>query len=344
MCNKTARNVFFMLLVALLSVTSACTVNTPLPTTSQTTSPPTTSPPVVGTTGVPGVEIVAVALDTTITQNPGGPTIVMEVKHIATASIISLDVKLYEPNVPHGSPWTFNFGVSQSSLFVPGVTLGYKTTLINGGWGTGIPYFVTITGTYSNGTTFSFRWTPPSDGDFGTITPPTSIPPTTTPNFNPIGNPDDLIGTPGGWVYRVNIIQQGVIYGWPLLQTVDATIGTSANPVTVNYRGLIENGAGLTNNIIFTVVLVNVPAFPPGNPIEATISSNDLPAGISVIQEPGPGWHDGDPQRQVEEIVHIQIAGTLKPGSYTFSFTVSIDGVQQGTLPCIVQVLNGATS
>ena len=174
--------------------------------------------------------------------------------------------------------------------------------------------------------------------------PPTTNPPPTTPLPTGKGNPDDLIGTPGGWAYRANVIQQGLVISWSPVQTVDAAIGTSANPVTVNYRSQLETQAGQTRNIIFTVVLPNVSPSQPGNPIEAAISSNNLPAGISIVQDSGPGWHDGDPPLRVEEIVHVQIGGIVKPGNYTFSFIVSVAGVQQGMLPCTVRVLNRATS
>ncbi|XUW99894.1 MAG: hypothetical protein TUN42_08345 [Dehalogenimonas sp.] len=165
-----------IIIAGLLTFSIACTVNTPtttssLPTTSPTSTPPTTPPPITGTTGIPGVEVVTVALDNTITQNPGGPTIVIELKNIEAEAIISLDVKLYEPS--YAKLWTFDFGVDKDHLFVPGTTIGRKQTIIGpSGWGTGIPYFVTISSTYSNEATFAFRWNPPGDGDYGTVTPP----------------------------------------------------------------------------------------------------------------------------------------------------------------------------
>ena len=155
-----------------LSLLTACpSPLTPVLTTSTTSTPPPQTI-ITGTTGVPGIQIVTVALDRSQTQNPGGPTIVMELKNISQEAIVFLDVKLYEPNVPYGSPWTMIFGITREALLAPGITAGRRQTLINGGWGTGVPYFVTIAGTYANGATFSFRWTPPGDGDFGQATTP----------------------------------------------------------------------------------------------------------------------------------------------------------------------------
>ena len=155
------------LIILLLSIIACVTPATNTVTDHLSTTP---WPAITGTTGVPGVQVVSVYLDRSQQQNPGGPSVIILLKNIASDSIISLDMKLYEPNVPHGSPWTFDFNVSQAKPFVPGTALSYKNTLINGGWGTGIPYFVTVAGTYSNGTTFSFRWTPPGDGDFNPAT------------------------------------------------------------------------------------------------------------------------------------------------------------------------------
>ncbi|PPD57504.1 hypothetical protein [Dehalogenimonas etheniformans] len=161
-----------LILIALLAFSAACGTNTTSTTSSPTSSPPTTTPPISGTTGVPGVQVVTVAFDPTQTPNPGGPIIIIELKNITAQAIVTLDVKLYEPINPVASPWTFNFGVSQTALFDPGVTIGHRMRIISGSWGAGTPYFVTVAGTFSSGVTFAFRWTPPGDGDFGTVTPP----------------------------------------------------------------------------------------------------------------------------------------------------------------------------
>ena len=167
MNTMTFRKTSFALLVLLLTAANACSLQTPTsPASTTATIPtPTTTPAITGTTGTPGVQVVAVYFDTSQQQNPGGPTVIMELKNIATEALVSLDVKLYEPTF--AKSWTFNFVVSQTSLLVPGVTIGLKQNLIGpSGWGTGIPYFVTISGNYADGTTFSFRWNPPGDGDF----------------------------------------------------------------------------------------------------------------------------------------------------------------------------------
>ncbi len=162
-----------LLTILTLSLLPACI--TPQPTTT-TTGTSTSTPPITGTTGLPGIQVVAVALDRTQTQNPGGPLVIMELKNISQEAIVSLDVKLYQPNTPFASSWTFDFGISRETLLAPGITRGLRQTLINGGWGIGVSYFVTVAGAYANGTTFSFRWTPPNDGDFGQVTPPPTTP------------------------------------------------------------------------------------------------------------------------------------------------------------------------
>ncbi|AKG53257.1 hypothetical protein DGWBC_0578 [Dehalogenimonas sp. WBC-2] len=267
------------------------------------------------------VSLIAVA-----PEIPAGPVLSLTLKNVSGETVTYLNAKIEQPGVGLPSPWIFDF-TAISYPVLPDQVICVKTILIGGSWKIGIPYYpLTIAGCTQSGAFF-----------YTTI-------PFVPIHFGDMLDPDDLIGTPGGWAYRANITQQGVVNLWPPVQTVNANIGTSANPVAVNYRNLIETQAGTTRNIIFTVVLPNVSSSQPGNPIEAAISANDTPQGILVVQDPGPGWHDGDPQRRVEEIVYVQIADTVKPGTYTFSFTVSIAGVQQGTLPCTVQVFTGATS
>jgi len=65
-----------------------------------------------------------------------------------------------------------------------------------------------------------------------------------------------------------------------------------------------------------------------------TLSSTDLPSGITVTQDWQ--WHYGPISKAA---LKIEISPQVKPGEYTFNINVDINGEDYGTVPCTIKVL-----
>ena len=138
------------------TTTTTTITPTPVTVTNTTTVTVTQSP-----SGQQPVQVVSVAstYKPGDTINPGGPQIIMTLKNISNEPIVSLKVLLYEPG-GFNSPWTFNFNASPASPLLPGQSIDTTQIMIAGGWGGGISYSLTVSGTLQNGTTFSYSWVP----------------------------------------------------------------------------------------------------------------------------------------------------------------------------------------
>ena len=95
------------------------------------------------------------------TVTPGGPTIKITLQNISNESIVSLNVTLEE-----GGPRSFDydFDVTASNPWLPNERISSERRCIGGGWGGGITYSLSISGTMLNGENFAFVWKP-SDGE-----------------------------------------------------------------------------------------------------------------------------------------------------------------------------------
>jgi hypothetical protein len=143
------------------TVTSTQTTTTTTTTTITPAQITVTNTTTVTVTQLPSSEqpVQVVSVSETDFINPGGPQIIMTLKNNSDEPIISLKVLLSEPG-GFNSPWTFNFNASPASPLLPGQSIDTTQIMIGGGWGGGISYSLTVSGTLQNGTAFSFDWVP----------------------------------------------------------------------------------------------------------------------------------------------------------------------------------------
>jgi hypothetical protein len=147
---------------------------------------------------------------------------------------------------------------------------------------------------------------------------------------------DDLMITPGGYVYRANMHQAGVKNPWPHIDSKEVTIGESPDIAQITYRDSIETEAGQTRNNLFSIGLPNVD--PSVNTYMKTVlRAGDLPSGITVTQISE--GHGSDPARRMQTGLEIEISPDVAPGQYTFNIGIDISGKDYGTVPCTIDVI-----
>lgn len=88
--------------------------------------------------------------------NPGGPVVRVTLQNIGQLPITSVNASL--PSYPGGPtvPYSFVFEVNSSSPLEPGRTARATLTMLDFGFSTGQEFPLTVSGTLSNGTEFSF--------------------------------------------------------------------------------------------------------------------------------------------------------------------------------------------
>jgi len=141
--------------------------------------------------------------------------------------------------------------------------------------------------------------------------------------------PDDIVGTPGGSAYRANVHQQDIPDRWPSIETVEAQLNDS---IYVRYRQDITTNAGEIRNNIFNIRKVSG-RFEGGESINL-YSAGEIPAGLALGQGAAvalPGT--------IAAILVIEISQDMKPGKYTINIGIDIGGIEYGTLPCNIEVL-----
>ncbi len=141
---------------------------------------------------------------------------------------------------------------------------------------------------------------------------------------------DDVIPTPGGWAYRANVHQQGIVNPWPPVQTVEVVLGDNDNATYLTYRDYIETKAGETRNNIFHV---RIPAIVDIGNMNLEISN--LPDEIEVTQ--GNQFHG--PLGNSSKVLAIEIAQDIQLGEYTFEIGLEINGKDYGTVPCTINIV-----
>ena len=87
------------------------------------------------------------------TINPAGPKIKIILEDVSNEPIISLNTLLNEKDQLN-SPWTFDFNVTSSNPLLPGQSTSLTQVIVDGGFGSGISYSLTINGTMQNGQHF----------------------------------------------------------------------------------------------------------------------------------------------------------------------------------------------
>jgi hypothetical protein len=148
--------------------------------------------------------------------------------------------------------------------------------------------------------------------------------------INPAGteNSDDVVNTPEGPVYREVDFR-----------TEEVTIGEPSKPVQITYRSHIETKAGQTRNDIF---YLDLPKFNPYLAhVVVTFGVVDQPSEMQIIQEPVEGMWIVEPPTGTSavRVLQISVPMKMKPGTYAFALTVSIQGETYGKVPCTINVL-----
>jgi hypothetical protein len=152
--------------------------------------------------------------------------------------------------------------------------------------------------------------------------------------------PDDFVPAPGlGPQYRANVLAGEVLNPWPPIQSATVSMGTPPDAVEIMYRDYIETEAGQTRNNMFIIRLLDVdPADITFEPIEdVTLKGFDLPPSITVTQQDW-GWlHRAGHMSKTP--LKIEISPQVKPGEYSFSIDIEINGKDYGTVTCTIKVL-----
>jgi hypothetical protein len=131
----------FCAAIALITLLGACSGSPTSSSSASTSSATLTDKPieVVSVTGpVPPI-------------NPGGPNIQMTLKNASTEPITALKITL-----ALNRPYDIVFDVTLPVPFLPGSTISAEQNLIGGGFSDTVLYPLTISGTYRNGSTFSY--------------------------------------------------------------------------------------------------------------------------------------------------------------------------------------------
>jgi hypothetical protein len=87
---------------------------------------------------------------------PAGAVVGVTLKNVGSTPITSLAASLQLPRAGQNAPFSFAFNVNSSKPLLPGRSTQDSLTLFNAGFSGSVYYPLTIGGTYSNGTQFSY--------------------------------------------------------------------------------------------------------------------------------------------------------------------------------------------
>ncbi len=171
-----------------------------------------------------------------------------------------------------------------------------------------------------------------------TLPPPlTQTPPLGALPGTPGAANDDIVFPPGGFTYRANVHAQGQPSGWPPVAQTEVTLRRLIQTADITYRSYIETRAGETRNNIF---YLEVGGYPGLDPLKVDYKAVNLPEGISVVRgEEMYGGIGGQNRKASRVVMQIYIAEGVVSSEYTFAFQVVIDGINFGSIPCTVKVL-----
>jgi hypothetical protein len=85
--------------------------------------------------------------------NYGGPNVEIILKNVANEPVVSLMAVFDNLGPPY---FYFNFDVGTSNPLLPGESVNRTQALMNAGFGDGVLYPLTMTGTLQSGATFSY--------------------------------------------------------------------------------------------------------------------------------------------------------------------------------------------
>jgi hypothetical protein len=138
--------------------------------------------------------------------------------------------------------------------------------------------------------------------------------------------PDDIVITPGGYAYRANVIQQGVLNPWPPVHVDSVTL----DDFNIYYRASIETKAGETRN---NIILIEHNVTPFSYDSKLTLNFLAVPDGI-LVTEIGEGERPGI----LGEALAIKINPDVAAGQFSFKIEIVIDSLDYGSIPCTINV------
>jgi hypothetical protein len=137
--------IFILVMISVLALTACQSKTTsPILTTSTTSNYEAANPQPVDVLSVQGP---------LPPINPGGPNVEITLKNVSTEPVVSLTA-VFKNLGPHD--FDFNFEVGPSNPLLPGASVNYTQTLIDGGFSNNVLYPLTIEGTLQSGATFSY--------------------------------------------------------------------------------------------------------------------------------------------------------------------------------------------
>lgn len=152
-----------------------------------------------------------------------------------------------------------------------------------------------------------------------TVIPTGSMPPPT------IEASDDIVFTPGGYAYRTNVHEQGVVNPW-LSVHID---NVALDGLSIYYRAAIETKAGETRSNIIEIYDEDG-IFDT----ELTLYSLDVPDGIMLI-DAGNGSRPG----MLQKVLAIEISTAVSPDQYSFKIGIKLNDKDYGTILCTINVV-----
>ncbi len=169
------KKVILFLVISVLAIIAVQAVGCSQP--SSTTAPSSPSSPSPSASAQNALPVTVVSVIGPLPPlNPGGPNVAVTLKNSSSKPVTSLNASL-ELN----RSFVFNFNVSAASPLASGADVSAKLTLINGGFDGNALYPLTITGTFQDGSSFSFT----QQVQIG----PVSVPYTGTPVSSPTPSP-----------------------------------------------------------------------------------------------------------------------------------------------------------
>jgi hypothetical protein len=142
---------------------------------------------------------------------------------------------------------------------------------------------------------------------------------------------DDLVGSPGGYVYAANVHRENIENPWPTIETTKATLEEDA--AYLRYRDYITTEAGERRNNILDFMLPDTSEFAPV--YDLILSAINVPEGIEIVE----ASRATKPFGGVTSVLVFIIAPDTKAGIYDIQIAIELDGKDYGPVPCTIEVL-----
>lgn len=142
---------------------------------------------------------------------------------------------------------------------------------------------------------------------------------------------DDLIGSPGGYIYRANIQQQGMENPWPAIKTTIATL--EEDVAFLLYRDYIQTEIGESRNNILDFMLPDTSEF--ASVYDLILSAVNVPEGIEIVE----ASRATKPFGGITSVLVFTIMSDTKAGIYDIQIAIELNGKYYGTVPCTIEVL-----